>query len=455
MTLARAFRLLIPFLLVTAAVVVYAEGPLYVGGPPSAAGGLVTGTPVPGLPFHWPIDPTTQRATLTYWTDQGSLGTLPKSGTNGADDLVQQAFQAWAGVSTASISFIKAGDLGGNVTATGASNAADVINAVSDCSTLPGDPAGGIAKPRTIIYDDTLGSIIIAFGDDPITTLGFADAVCLQGDGTTNFFNRGYAVLNGKGITSTNASAELLPVMTHEFGHLLGLDHSQINLDCLTNSSCGAMAGVPLMFPFLMTPPQTTPRTDDIAGISELYPGATFASSTGTITGHVFFSDGVTPAEGYNVIARQLGNPQTKAVSNVSGYLFTSDAGNPFVQVPGTTPSPFGSHDPSLIGSYRLPGLPPWTYTVEVEALNGSGTDAFVFGSGVGPIGGFLGFQFPLPSLLPTPPPCAQEYLVSGATATCNRTGATPIPVSGGQVVSTGTDIILIGTPPPSDAWED
>ena len=56
-------------------------------------------------------------------------------------------------------------------------------------------------------------------------TLGFADAVCFSGNGTDNFFNRGYAVLNGKGITSSNASAELLPVMIHEFGHMIGLDH--------------------------------------------------------------------------------------------------------------------------------------------------------------------------------------------------------------------------------------
>ena len=337
-----------------------------------------------------------------------------------------------------------------------ATNAAAVINAVSDCSTLPGNPAGGIAKPRTIIYDDSSGSIMTALGEDPINTLGFADAVCLSSDGTDNYFNRGYAVLNGKGITSANASTKLKPVMIHEFGHMLGLDHSQINLDCLNDPGCPGLEGLPTMFPVLVDgAAMSTPATDDVAGISELYPGTTFAPSTGTITGHVFFSDGQTPAEAYNVIARQVGNPLVVAVSNVSGALFTSDAGNPFVQSAALgTPSPFGSRDQSLIGFYRLPGLPPGNYTVEVEAINGSGGAAFVLGSGVGPIGSFLGFQFPLASLLPTPP-CAQEYLVSGSTATCSSAGATTISVSGGQVVSTGTDIILIGTPPGSDAWED
>ena len=80
MTLARALRLLIPLLLVTAAVVVYAEGPLYVGGPPQYA---------PGIPFRW----NPAQFPLTYWTDQGNLGGLSKTGANGADALVQQAFR--------------------------------------------------------------------------------------------------------------------------------------------------------------------------------------------------------------------------------------------------------------------------------------------------------------------------------------------------------------------------
>ena len=422
----RPVGVLLIALAAVAGITAYAAGPLYVGGPGMAE----------GVPFVWTINP------LTYWTDQGSLGTLNNTAAN---DLVAQAFQAWQDVPTASISFSRGGPLGADVTA---SNILAVENALYDCSTLPGDPAGGIAKPRTIIYD-TDGSIIEAWGEDSNSVLGMATALCLTTDGVNNNFNRGFALINGKVVTGPSSTTLVKAVMTHEFGHLIGLDHAQVNLDCLTGGPACDLDGVPTMFPILIDEDgaaMSTPAADDVAALSELYPGASFTSSMGRITGHVFFSDGMTPAQGFNVIARRTNDPLVTAVSSVSGFLFTADAGNPVYPWPG---SDFGSRHPALIGFYDIPGLPPGTYTVEVEAIY----DAFVLGSSVGPIGSYLGVQFPLPSLLPTPPPCTQEYLVSGATASC--TDKTEIPIAAGQTVSTGTDIILIATPPRYDAWED
>jgi hypothetical protein len=419
-------------LAVLAVIAARAGGPLLVGGPGMAE----------GVPFVWNINP------LTYWTDQGSLGSLNNTAAN---TLVQEAFQAWQDVPTATISFSRSGALGTDVTA---SNIMSVRDALYDCSTLPGEPAGGIAKPRTIVYD-TDGTILEALGEDPDSILGFATALCFTTDGTNNNFNRGFALINGTFMTGPSDTTLLKAVMMHEFGHLIGLDHSQINLNCLTSyclPGSDDLEGVPTMFPVLIDEQgMSTLATDDIAAISALYPTSNFASSTGRITGHVLFSDGQTPAQGFNVIARKTDNPLVTAVSSVSGFLYTVDVGNPVYPWWG---SEYGSRDPALIGVYDLPGLPDGSYTVEVEAIHNSEPIPFVGGSSVGPIGNY-GFQFPLPSLLPTTPPCTPEYLVSGATATCSSAAATPIPVVGGSVVSTGTDVILIGTPPRYDAWED
>jgi len=420
----RALRRLSLLLLALAALPTHAGGPLYVGGP--AFG-------IDGVPFRW-------SGTVDYWTDQGQLGTLS---TTEADNLVREAFAEWENVTTATVSFSRQGQLTADVNA---ANILAFLNAQQDCT-----PSG---QPTNAIIYDANGSALQALGEDPETVLGTAGAVCLGSDGT---FTRGYALLNGKDITSST-TLRLKAVMIHEFGHLIGLDHSQINLNCLPGlGTCGAedLMGLPTMFPVLVDPiEQSTLSADDIAAVSALYPDPTFASSTGRITGQILFSLGLTPAQGFNVIARQVGNPRAVAVSSVSGYLFTADAGNPLVVVPGITPSPYGSRNQSLLGLYDIPGLPPGTYTVEVEAISTADPIPFVAGSGLGPFGQ-LGFQFPLPSLLPQPPACSVEYLVSGSTASCDSGTATPLTIAAGEIRSVGTDVILIDTPPRYDAWED
>jgi hypothetical protein len=388
----------------------------------------------------------------------GILGTMSKTGTNGADALVQQAFKVWEDVPTATISFARGSTNSGNLTMdVTAANYRTVLDALSDCTTLPNPPAGGVAQPRTIIYD-TDGSIIQLLGEDENTTLGFADALCFTSDGVTNSFNRGYAVLNGKPLsTGTGTVTELKAVMIHEFGHMLGLDHSQINVNCLGLCGAADKAGLPTMFPILVDgTAMSSLATDDKAGISTLYPTTT--TTTGTITGNLYFSDGMTPAQGFNVIARLVDNPVTTtvdesrvtAVSNVSGFLFTGDAGNPLVQDPTLgTPSPFGSRDTSLIGVYRIPGLPSGTYTLEVEGINNTGTSAFVGGSGLNPFG-YLGFEFNLLA------DCSPLFLSnSQSLTTCTGTKRTITVTSGSTATA---DILLTGTTgslPKYDAWED
>ncbi len=446
MTAMRGIREAVGLAMALAIAPAFAEGPLNVGGPPQS-GSFPNGIPnsVEGKPYRW----NPANFPLTYSTDLGDLGSKMNAQ---ADTLVDGAFDTWQNVTTASITFSAAGDLGGDVTA---GNYLAVEQAILDCSTLPGNPAGGIARPRSIIYD-TDGSIIdLAFGvGQSDFTLGFATGTCLTSNGVDNSYNRGYAVMNGKNNPS---DLELRAIMIHEFGHMLGLDHSQVNVDCNGVFGCPngniEAQGVPTMFPFLMDADHmSTPATDDIAGISALYPETVtdpandkvpFATTTGRITGRIFFSDDLTQAQSFNVIARRVDNPLTTAVSSVSGFLFTGDNGNPIVPYPGFSPSPNGTRDQNFIGYYEIPGLPPGDYTIEVEAIDSS----FTLTSGLGPVGG-LGIVFPMPSSA-----CIGEFFDSGEADDDICSDNTSIPVE----VNTQTDnidIILNGTPPRFDAWE-
>jgi hypothetical protein len=350
-------------------------------------------------------------------------------------------------VATSTITFSAAGKLGADV------NTGDEYLSVEE-SILTCGPLGTIAKNVSIIYDSD-GSIITDLGEDPNSLLGFASPACYESNGTENFYTRGLALLNGRFIdgqpdSPTNGEVsldEFQAVFIHEFGHLIGLDHSQINVNCYVDAPlpCPAadLEGMPTMFPFLFGLEQASLATDDIAGISELYPSADFQTTTGRIQGHIYFSDGVTPVQGLNVIARRVDDPRRIAVSNVSGFLFTPDAGNLVYPWHG---SPDGTRDTAYIGYYEIPGLAPGDYTIEVEAINPD----FTLESGVGPLASY-GLVFPIPGN------CATEFANTNPpeSATDLCTDQTAVTVNAGAVTDVGTDIILNGTPPRFDAWED
>ena len=292
---------------------------------------------------------------------------------------------------------------------------------------------------------------------DNNSILGFAGMVCA--DDAAGVLTRGWSMLNGRFIdgnanTSSHSTVTLDVFKTafiHEFGHLLGLDHSQVNLNCFTSTSCSTedWAGLPMMFPVLLENSPAVLKTDDIAALSTLYPAAGFSSTTGRIQGRVLFSDGETPAQGYNVIARLVGDPRRTAVSCVSGFLFTAGAGNSLVPGGNDTELFYGSRDQTLIGYYDIAGLPPGDYTIEVEAINNSGELPFVGSSGVGPIGTDLGFQFKMPGK------CSLQYLNYPSSPSDSCYTQTTVAVGAGIIVNTNTDVIMLGTPPRYDAWED
>jgi hypothetical protein len=434
---------------------IYAGGPLRVGGP---------GAGVAGMPLLWD-----NSNPITYRVDAGPLSQQPNGGAVVIDNAagitrVNNMFKNWSSVTTANLNITNGGGLlaiassgfpaGGDV-----QTAQQFLNVVGDPSVQATPDSnscnGGGQSP--IIFDAD-GSIFDALGFPP-EVIGFAFQCAFNP--TTGKVNSAGAVLNGRfqdGINNGSNNFELTAhlfdqAFTHEFCHFLGMGHSQINLDLLLSAlntqtiTCTAddTAGMPLMFPVIGICPAKVDSgvpiisVDDAAWISKLYPVAapapagktSYSSAYGTITGTVFFSDGMTPAQGVNIIARSSVLPRRNAASAVSGDLFTGNPGQTATCVDPTNPTsatcsnlgdPLGSRDPTLIGRFEIP-LPPGTYTISVESV----------------YAGFTGGS----SLTPLDPPIPMPGTYSSGAPVSVKAGA-----------ATTFNITLTGTPQRFDAFE-
>ncbi len=374
------------FLLSFAAPVAYAGGPLVVK--------------TDGTPLKWS---TTNP--VPFSPDGGNLG-LWDNAT--AVTNVLEAFNDWGpDISTSALTFSNAGPIPGDGN----------VNTVAEFNALDGNCADGISP---VIFDAD-GSLFSALGL-PTNIIAFAGPECyIPATGT---ITQSFAAFNGKWFDGNSANGELTlsefkGVLVHEFGHWLNLDHSQVNGQYFLGDSDPGfstfgpppLSSVEVMFPFAIGG-ATTPRKDDVAAISRLYPTGGFGTTTGTITGTIFLPNGVTPFQGADVIARNISDPYNDAISNVSG-------------------SPYAS--PSSVGSYELPGLTDGaSYSVEIVNVNSQ----FTGGSGVGPLDP--------PQQIPGP-----EEFYNGANESATNppddvTVYTPI-VSTGGVLTAGINILING----------
>ncbi|MFH1652760.1 MAG: hypothetical protein ABIE74_01760 [Pseudomonadota bacterium] len=198
------------------------------------------------------------------------------------------------------------------------------------------------AGPSVIVFDAD-GSIISLLGYD-VDSIGGLTTPTFS-DNSDKKILRGISILNGKmlcdSLSKASTASEQTQIennfkalITHEMGHLLNLDHTQVNLseaeNCNLNGVCDGAQYISTMYPELKTFLQANLNMDDQVALSSIYPTDDFKKSFCVITGQLLDADSI-GLSGVNVIARQVGEgtstAKSDARSNVSGSFWKECAG--------------------------------------------------------------------------------------------------------------------------------
>ena len=290
---------------------------------PAMAGGplIVVPTPDGPRPARW-------RGVVEVYTDLGTLGVVDNAL---ATQLVGKSLNEWTSVPMASFRAKVAGTFGDL-------GLGDIVGANAG-SVIGVDNGGGLH----VIFDAD-GTVLTDFIGVGFGVLGIATPEFLEHEGSTRIIE-GWAIITGQGegVEEVVQGAPLSGVITHEFGHAIGLAHSQANGLYFRNQpveAWGLPAGperagpdqcaanvtdypaaeqVETMYPFIDPYPwsplynspgmATVNVADDKAALASLYPSADFRQRTGTIAGRVVAKDGTSPLMGVNVIARKVAKP--------------------------------------------------------------------------------------------------------------------------------------------------
>ncbi|TPW15698.1 MAG: M36 family peptidase, partial [bacterium] len=313
--------------------------------------------------FAW-VPSTVESATLlqTKWAGSAvSFRYNPNHGSNitGSNTDVQNAvlnaFAHWQEVSNTSLTITNAG-----TTAATTRNSSDHVNSV-----LFQDPAS------------LGGALAITFTSFNPTNGNFADADIVF-DMSLQF----------SADILTSGRFDLESVLTHEVGHLLGLDHTDILSATMYQSTPSAADA------------QRTLSADDIAGLRATYPGGT---ATGALSGRV-------TKGGVGVLGAAVFVLDSRGI--VSGGGLTTDSQ----------------------GNFAIRGLEPGTYSVGVEPLDGPMTQ--------GNLGGFFRVIGTFDDVFITKEPSGSFVVTAGSTTTL----PTPIAVTAGTSGLNPTNVIGLAT---------
>ncbi|HYM01181.1 MAG TPA: hypothetical protein VEZ90_19635 [Blastocatellia bacterium] len=457
MNMRLIFRLVICVLSLSTAVALvktwaYAGGPLF----------LVNNKPV-----TWPQDPSMlpvqggpqnlptvdAQGNVLYRVDAGPLGPLSNQQ---ATAIVDHIFHQYSSIPTSTLRLKNAGSI------------VDPITGQSGVDVTASNFGEFVSNTPTfnnpIIFDskgDIIGDDLILgeFGPIAITPAGFQD--------------EGFVALNGQSLTKNIiGTTSFIGVFQHEFGHFAAvLDHEQINgiVGDGVLQEAGFTSGqafdlfapfTETLYPFVYPAPSdsqlgaqfpdsgffiATLDMDSANAVSNLYPTPSYLSSFGSIEGTVSVpaGDANLPLQGINVIARQM--PDGAVYPPPPGTLaypspptldsFGIPAAPPFqtATAPLSIVSSAVTGEQFGLGTYKISGLPPGNYLVQLQTIDPQALG----GSSIGQLvaGGAARRQVILPTL---------EEFYNGSTDSNSPSTFTKVAVTAGQNTS-GIDFFVNG----------
>ncbi|MBI2339602.1 MAG: hypothetical protein HYU99_04435 [Deltaproteobacteria bacterium] len=229
------------------------------------------------------------------WDNSAAIAYHPESGSCGSFDngamltKIGENLSQWSGITDITLSFDPETGIIGSIDN---SNYSSLFTASSDC----GDDGDDLTP---VVFDDdgTITDDIFGAGNR-FSVLGFAGPAIFNDD--CSEILEGQAFFNCRCQTGSPSGScpggvvftedDLNFTIMHEFGHLLGLDHTQVN-QSIGEGSCntdteGDCDALPAMYPQSVdAPDQITPQRDDEVAALTLYGGSAFASSFCTVTG--------------------------------------------------------------------------------------------------------------------------------------------------------------------------
>lgn len=343
------------------------------------------------------------------WDNSAAIEIHPESGVCGSFSNAQMLTKLatnlaeWSNLDEVDIQFdIVSGEIGG----VDGCNYGDYLANVTGSTDTTASLSDGL---NPILFDDN-GDIVasVAGTANRFRVLGFASPAGFTSDYSEivdgqAVFNCRCLAGNSNGActsgssTTTFSEDDLNFTMTHELGHFINLDHTQVN--CTTssldvtddsvhcqdsdgddvcdnlcdNASTSDDDDIPAMYPVSENAgEQISPMQDDIVALAGLYPADTFTATYCHVTGTLLDSSG-------NEL--RCADVQATTDDPADSVAFVSGAYAVGVDNNGDLDSVDDGECTSGCGDFELHLTPGKSYTVHVEPINSS----FTSGSGISP----------------------------------------------------------------------